>query len=149
MLVDQCEELFSLCEDPEEQQEFLRALTAEAGHRTVVVALRADRLADLAGHPGFSRLVERGMYLVGGLDEDGLRTAVETPARQAGLVVEPGLVDLLVREDLVELVDKQARPDHAHVRTGPRRSRRARAVGTVEQSCTQGALATQRAEHWR
>jgi WD40 repeat protein len=98
LLVDQCEELFSLCEDPEEQQEFLRALTAEAGHRTVVVALRADRLADLAGHPGFSRLVERGMYLVGGLDEDGLRTAVETPARQAGLVIEPGLVDLLVRE---------------------------------------------------
>ena len=35
------------------------------------------------------------MYLVGGLDEEGLRTAVETPARQAGLLIEPGLVDLL------------------------------------------------------
>ena len=30
LLVDQCEELFSLCDDPHEQQEFLRALTAEA-----------------------------------------------------------------------------------------------------------------------
>lgn len=98
LLVDQCEEVFSLCEDPEEQQEFLRALTAEAAHRTVVVALRADHLADLTTRTGFSRLVERGMYLVGGLDEEGLRTAVETPARQAGLLVEPGLVDLLVRE---------------------------------------------------
>ena len=98
LLVDQCEELFSLCEDPEEQREFLRALTAEAANRTVVVALRADHLADLATHTGFSRLVERGMYLVGGLDEEGLRTAVETPARQAGLLIEPGLVDLLVRE---------------------------------------------------
>ena len=38
------------------------------------------------------------MYLVGGLDEEGLRTAVEAPARQAGLLIEPGLVDLLVRE---------------------------------------------------
>ena len=98
LLIDQCEELFSLCENPEEQQEFLRALTAEAPNRTVVVALRADHLADLATHTGFSRLVERGMYLVGGLDEEGLRTAVETPARQAGLLIEPGLVDLLVRE---------------------------------------------------
>jgi WD40 repeat protein/DNA-binding SARP family transcriptional activator len=98
LLIDQCEELFSLCEDPEVQRVFLRALTAEAGNRTVVVALRADHLADLATHPAFSRLVERGMYLVGGLDEEGLRTAVETPARQAGLLIEPGLVDLLVRE---------------------------------------------------
>ncbi len=98
LLIDQCEELFSLCEDPEEQREFLRALTAEAANRIVVVALRADHLADLTTHPGFSRLVERGMYLVGGLDEEGLRTAVETPARQAGLLIEPGLVDLLVRE---------------------------------------------------
>ena len=98
LLIDQCEELFSLCEDPEEQREFLRALTAEAANRTVVVALRADHLADLATHTGFSRLVERGMYLVGGLDEEGLRTAVEAPARQAGLLIEPGLVDLLVRE---------------------------------------------------
>ena len=98
LLIDQCEELFSLCENPEEQREFLRALTAEAPNRTVVVALRADHLADLATHTGFSRLVERGMYLVGGLDEEGLRTAVETPARQAGLLIEPGLVDLLVRE---------------------------------------------------
>jgi WD40 repeat protein/DNA-binding SARP family transcriptional activator len=98
LLVDQCEELFSLCENSEEHREFLRTLTAEAANRTVVVALRADHLADLATHPGFSRLVERGMYLVGGLDEEGLRSAVETPARQAGLLIEPGLVDLLVRE---------------------------------------------------
>ena len=38
------------------------------------------------------------MYLVGGLDEEGLRSAVEAPARQAGLLIEPGLVDLLVGE---------------------------------------------------
>ncbi len=98
LLIDQCEELFALCEDPEVQREFLRALTAEAANRTVVVALRGDHLADLATHTGFSRIVERGMYLVGGLDEEGLHTAVEAPARQAGLLIEPGLVDLLVRE---------------------------------------------------
>ncbi len=98
LLVDQFEELFSLCRDPGVHAEFLRCVVTEADHRSVVVALRADHLADLAGHSCFSRLVERGMYLVGGLDEEGLRSAVETPARQTGLVIEPGLVDLLVRE---------------------------------------------------
>ena len=98
LLVDQFEELFSLCPDVNERQEFLEALTVEAAARTVVVALRADHLADLASSPAFSRLVERGLYLVGGLAERDLRRAIEGPARQAGLVIEPGLVDVLVRE---------------------------------------------------
>ncbi|MFD7075598.1 BTAD domain-containing putative transcriptional regulator [Nocardioides sp. NPDC059952] len=98
LLIDQCEELFSLCHDTEERERFLGVVAAEAADRTVALALRADHLADLAAYPGFSRLVERGMYLVGGLEEDGLRSAIETPARQAGLLIEPGLVDLLVRE---------------------------------------------------
>ncbi len=98
LLVDQFEELFSLCADVEERQEFLDALTAEAATRTVVLALRADHLADIASSPAFSRLVERGLYLVGGLEERDLRQAIEGPARQAGLAIEPGLVDVLVRE---------------------------------------------------
>jgi len=98
LAVDQAEEVFSLCDDPDERQEFLQRLTSEAATRQVLVALRADRLADVTTHPRFSRLVERGMYLVGALDEDGLRDAVEGPARQSGLFIEPGLVDLLVRE---------------------------------------------------
>ncbi len=98
LLVDQFEELFSLCADLKERQKFLETLTAEAAARTVVLALRADHLADVASSPAFSRLVERGLYLVGGLEERDLRQAIEGPARQAGLVIEPGLVDVLVRE---------------------------------------------------
>ncbi len=98
LLVDQLEELFSLCEDVAQRQEFLQALVEETRARTVVIALRADHLADLAAHPDLARLVERGLYIVGGLSEDGLAQAIEAPARQAGLVVEAGLVDLLVRE---------------------------------------------------
>ncbi|HYH73059.1 MAG TPA: BTAD domain-containing putative transcriptional regulator, partial [Nocardioides sp.] len=98
LLVDQFEELFSLCDDVGQRQEFVQALVEETQARTVVIALRADHLADLAAHPDLARLVERGLYIVGGLSEDGLSQAIEAPARQAGLVVEAGLVDLLVRE---------------------------------------------------
>ncbi len=98
LCIDQGEEVFSLCEDPDERGKFLDALVVQAQVSAVLVAVRADRLADVAAHAGFSRLVEQSLYLVGGLDERGLRQAVEEPARQAGLIIEPGLVDLLVRE---------------------------------------------------
>jgi WD40 repeat protein/DNA-binding SARP family transcriptional activator/energy-coupling factor transporter ATP-binding protein EcfA2 len=98
LLVDQFEEVFSLCEDLAQRHEFLHVVTEEARTRPVVIALRADHLAHLSAHAEVARLVERGLYIVGGLGEEGLAEAIEAPARQAGLVVEAGLVDLLVRE---------------------------------------------------
>ena len=101
LVVDQCEEVFALCDDPAARGEFLERVVSRAGspgEPGVVLALRADRMGDLAGHPAFGRLVERGLYLLGAMGEDDLRAAIEGPARQAGLVVEPGLVDLLLRE---------------------------------------------------
>ena len=77
-----------------------RARWPTQSRRRPVRAVPAGRPA-LAGdraHVGFSRLVEQGLHLVGALDDAGLRDAIERPARQAGLLLEPGLVDLLVRE---------------------------------------------------
>ena len=98
LAVDQTEEVFALCEDLEERRDFLERLAQEAARRPVILTLRGDRLAQVTEHAGFSRLVERGLHLVGALDEEALRAAVTGPAEQAGLVLEPGLVDLLVRE---------------------------------------------------
>jgi len=98
LAVDQAEEVFALCEDPEERRSFLELLAHEAVRRPVLVTVRGDRLTQVTEHAGFSRLVERGLHLVGTLDEDGLRDAIDGPARQAGLLVEPGLVGLLVGE---------------------------------------------------
>ena len=65
LCIDQGEEVFSLCEDPDERREFLDTLVTQAQARSVLVAIRADRLADVAGHAGFSRLVERASTCVG------------------------------------------------------------------------------------
>jgi WD40 repeat protein/DNA-binding SARP family transcriptional activator len=96
LIVDQCEEAVTVCTDAAEQSRFFTALAEHTG--PLVVALRADRLGDLAAHPAFARLVERGLYLLKAMDEAGLRAAIEGPARRAGLLIEPGLVDLLVRD---------------------------------------------------
>ncbi|SOC53571.1 BTAD domain-containing putative transcriptional regulator [Ornithinimicrobium cerasi] len=98
LVVDQCEEVVTLCSDEEERAVFLRAVAAHAERAPVVVALRADKLGEFTKHPEFARLVERGLYLLSAMDAAGLREAIEAPARQAGLLFEPGLVDLLVRE---------------------------------------------------
>ena len=37
--------------------------------RPVVVAMRADRLAEVSAYPAFARLVERGLYLLGAMSE--------------------------------------------------------------------------------
>jgi WD40 repeat protein len=98
LVVDQCEEAVTLCTDADERAAFFLALTEHADRAPLVVALRADRLGELSAHPGFARIVERGLFLLQSMGEDDLRAAIEGPARQAGLRLEPGLVDLLVRD---------------------------------------------------
>ncbi|MFG1817804.1 BTAD domain-containing putative transcriptional regulator [Kribbella sp. NPDC049174] len=98
LLVDQCEEVFSLCQDHAERDAFLTALTAHLAVAPLILSFRADRLADISSHPAFARAVERGLYLLAAMAETDLRAAIEEPARLASLIVEPGLVDLLVNE---------------------------------------------------
>ena len=98
LVVDQLEEVFALCEDQAERTRFLAALVEHSRKGMVVVALRADRMGEVSTLPDMSRLIERGLYLLGAMSEEDLRDAIEGPARQAGLPIEHGLVDLLVRE---------------------------------------------------
>ncbi len=98
LIVDQGEEAFSVCSDDTARAEFLAGLVRWVEQAPLVVAIRADRLSDASAYPPFARLLERGLYLLGAMSEAGLRDAVEAPARQAGLLIEAGLVDLLVGE---------------------------------------------------
>jgi DNA-binding SARP family transcriptional activator/WD40 repeat protein len=98
LVVDQCEEVFASCRDESARAAFLAGLVRWAERGRLVMAMRADRLADVSAYPPFARLMERSLYLLGAMTEGGLRAAIQAPARQAGLLIEPGLVDLLVGE---------------------------------------------------
>ncbi len=99
LVVDQAEEAVTTCLDPGERERYFAALAAHvAGGGALVLSIRADHLGDLAPYPDIARLLEDGLYLLGPLSEPDLRSAIEGPARHAGLRLEPGLVDLLVRE---------------------------------------------------
>jgi WD40 repeat protein/energy-coupling factor transporter ATP-binding protein EcfA2 len=98
LVVDQCEEAVTLSDDTGEQAQFFAALAAHTERGPLVVALRADRLGELSAHPVLARLIEPGVYLLSAMGEADLRAAIEGPARQAGLLLEPGLVELLVQD---------------------------------------------------
>ncbi len=98
LIVDQFEEVFTNCPGPDERARFCAELAARAQWCRVVISLRADHLGDLAAYADLARVVERGLYLLGPMDADALRAAITGPADRAGVLLEPGLVDLLVRE---------------------------------------------------
>ena len=100
--VDQLEELFTVCDSEIERAEFLERLVDAAGdhERRVVIlcTLRADYYGRLSAYPRFAELLSRSHALVGPLNHDELKDAIEQPAARAGLEVERLLVEALVDE---------------------------------------------------
>ena len=100
LVTDQLEEAFALHRPRDASLgTYLDRLAAVMDSGIPVIAtLRADYLGWLAVSPRLARLAEQGLLLLTPLTEPELREAIEGPARLVGLVLEPGLVDLLVRD---------------------------------------------------
>ncbi len=103
VVVDQFEEVFTVCTEPGERAAFLNELASAAaadteGRLLVVLALRADFYGACASHPRLARLLGANQVLVGPMRPDELGRAIDEPAAAAGLVVEPELVARLVEE---------------------------------------------------
>jgi hypothetical protein len=111
LMVDQVEELFTAGGDAEagraEREGFLAALhaaaTVPAGPHElpaalVVVAVRADYLGRMIADPMLKAWVDAGLFTVGPMSEAEVRLAITGPAAEAGLVVEPALVEAVAAE---------------------------------------------------
>lgn len=141
LVVDQAEELVTACVDEDERQSFVTALVDLAPRVRPVFALSADRLGELAAYPQLVRLIEPGIYLLTRLDSAALRDVIERPARLTGLLLEPGLVDVLVR-DVEEQPGALPMLAHALRQTWERREGRTLTVAGYEASGgIQGAVA--------
>jgi len=112
LVVDQFEELFTLCPDAGTRDQFVAALLDAAfgaGRSThLVLGIRADFYGHCLEHPALlaalsgqlSEPAEEGVRQlpVGALTEAQLRQAILEPAARAGLAVEPELVATLVAQ---------------------------------------------------
>lgn len=102
VLVDQFEELFTLCNDDIERQAFIDNLLAAAtdvtGQTLVVLTLRADFYGKCANYPKLADALSDNQFLITPIDEAGLRELIEFPALRTGCELEGGLVDTLLHD---------------------------------------------------
>ncbi|HEY0447917.1 XRE family transcriptional regulator [Actinophytocola sp.] len=100
LVVDQFEEIFTLCRDEGERVWLIRALvtaaTADHSRTRVVLGVRADFYGHCARHPDLVTALRDNQVLVGPLDEDELRDVVVKPAELTGLRVETALVARII-----------------------------------------------------
>ncbi len=99
LVVDQFEELFTLCHDDRLRHDFVaRLMNAAQGGLHVLITLRADFYVAVSQFPELRQAVADNQFYIGPMERDDLRRAIEEPARRGGWEIAPGLVDLLLRD---------------------------------------------------
>ncbi|MFD5478655.1 nSTAND1 domain-containing NTPase [Streptomyces hawaiiensis] len=134
LVVDQFEEVFTLCRDRAERARFIDLLLAarNPGSRLrVLIAVRADFYPRCGEHRGLADTLCGAGLLVGPMTADELRQVVVKPAQEAGLLVERALTARIVEEVLDE---PGALPmlSHALLETWRRRKGRMLALAAYE-----------------
>lgn len=101
VVVDQFEEVFTLCANEAERQAFIAALRrlsraeiSRRGHVVVLLGLRADFYGRAAREPALVPVLQDHQVLVGPMTAEQLRRAITEPARLAGFAVDAELADL-------------------------------------------------------
>ena len=143
LVIDQMEEVFTLCREEGERQAFIDNLLAAAqgGGCKLVMSLRADFYAHCARFENLRLALASCQEYIGPMNAAELRRAIEEPARVCGYTFEAGLVDLILREvgsepGLLPLLS------HALLETWKRRQGRSLTLsGYAEAGGVRGAIA--------
>ncbi|OSZ55337.1 DNA-binding protein, partial [Streptomyces pharetrae CZA14] len=101
VLVDQFEEVFTLCTDPAERAEFIDLLLTSqdpASRLRVVLGVRADFYSRSLEHPELVQVVREAGIPVGPPSREELREVIVRPATARGLTVERTLTAQLLDE---------------------------------------------------
>ncbi|WP_405656780.1 DNA-binding protein [Streptomyces sp. RK9] len=101
LIVDQFEEVFTLCRDPQERAAFIDGLLAARRPESrlrVVLGVRADFYGRCAEHRALAEVLSEASLLVTAMSAAELRQAVVKPAQVSGLIVERELTARLVKE---------------------------------------------------
>jgi WD40 repeat protein len=97
LLVDQFEEVFTLCSDEGERAGFINALLGAVhsprSRTRVVLGVRADFYGRCGAYPDLVAALRDAQLLVGPMTEGELRAVITQPAVRAGLSIEPELVE--------------------------------------------------------
>jgi len=102
LVVDQLEELFTLCRDEAERKAFidnlLTASAVEDGPTLVILTLRADFYSHCAPYATLRKALAEQQEYIGPMNAAELRQAIESPAKRGGWELEERLVDLILND---------------------------------------------------
>lgn len=145
IVVDQFEELFTLCREEADRCCFVEALLGAWRHAaspvSVIVALRADFYGRVTSYSELTAAVLAHQALIGPMSPTDLRRAIELPAARTGLLLQPGLVDTIL-DDLGSEPGSLPLLSHALLETWKRRRRLMLTVsGYREAGGVRGAIA--------
>lgn len=97
VVVDQLEEIFTAA-DAGARADFVEALRQVPAGTRVVLVLRSDFYPQAIGVPGLVPALQTRQLVVGPMSAEELRRAVVEPAARAGVDLEPGFADVLLRD---------------------------------------------------
>lgn len=104
LVVDQFEELYTLCPDPNMRRRYLDALleaveTTNANRVSpfvLLLTMRADFMGQALAYRPFADALQDASLILGPMNETELRVAIEKPAELKGAAFEAGLVERLL-----------------------------------------------------
>ncbi|MBI3240896.1 MAG: hypothetical protein HYZ49_01190 [Chloroflexi bacterium] len=153
VVVDQFEELFTLCKDEPERKAFIDNLITATdpkadGPTSVIITMRADFYANCAAYANLRDALAHQQEYIGPMSPAELRRAIEEPAKHGDWEFEEGLVDHLLHEVGINDDDDQPEPgalpllSHALLETWKRRRGRKMTFRSYDESGgVRGAIA--------
>jgi hypothetical protein len=102
ILIDQFEEIYTLCKDKTQQTAFIENILTlnEEQHLSakIVLTLRSDFLGETQQHSKLNQLLAKDSVIVPAMNENELRDAIAQPAELAGHSLDEATVNLLLEQ---------------------------------------------------
>ncbi len=102
LIIDQFEEVFTLCQDAGLRNAFeenlVRFLQPGGPRRILILTMRSDFNRSMSNLPRLQPLFQQAQEAPTALTPGELRDAIERPAERAGLRIDPRVVDALIQE---------------------------------------------------
>ena len=104
LVVDQFEELYTMCTDADLQKAFIDELlayveasrTQRDGMAVIMLTMRADFMGQALAHRPFADALQEASLMLGPMTRPELHMAIEKPAEMQGAAFEPGLVERIL-----------------------------------------------------
>ena len=101
LVIDQFEEIFTLCENEKVRLSFLELLLNDLDkieNFRIVITLRADFYHHCSDYPILTKLLPKNQIYIAPIAIDDLKNIVVKPAEIYGLQIQPGLTEILIKD---------------------------------------------------